>query len=190
MGITIEQQKKNSDEDYVNWRITRNKAMIEKLYLVLSHPQLECYPRTDNFDEIHGSTSETCVICLDDFVEESQKKIVVLRCGHKIHYDCAKLTINWDESSMECAVCRQKYNRVLGSEEKIYRKFQKESLRTQNKLVDLQYDEEDAKVCSELCVLCMGIYEKEKDIGVVRGDDKIHGAHFRCALVLEYIGLD
>ncbi len=49
--------------------------------------------------------SNVCIICLDEFKEESQNK-VILPCGHTYHYECI---LSWFEKKMHCPYCQKKY---------------------------------------------------------------------------------
>ena len=54
-------------------------------------------------------SKEQCVICLEDFNQDSQKLVAELNCSqkHVFHVECIN---SWIEKNDECPMCRQKIN--------------------------------------------------------------------------------
>ena len=51
--------------------------------------------------------TESCAICLDDFISEKEEENSVLECGHKFHRKCIS---DWLKKDTNCPICRMKFN--------------------------------------------------------------------------------
>lgn len=62
-----------------------------------------CLPREllNNHNHVENTLKSTCPICAE-FMFESVNDVVLLNCGHSIHFTCFKI---YKESSFQCPVC-------------------------------------------------------------------------------------
>jgi hypothetical protein len=51
--------------------------------------------------------TESCAICLDDFVNGVEEENSVLECGHKFHRKCIS---DWLKKDSNCPICRMKFD--------------------------------------------------------------------------------
>ena len=56
-----------------------------------------------NMDPNDPKMKEGCVICMEDFADNSEKRVAELHCKHIFHEECLK---EWVKKNTTCPTCR------------------------------------------------------------------------------------
>jgi hypothetical protein len=68
-----------------------------RFYCLISHTELKDYDR-------EREISMSCCICREDYLENIDKKTILIGCHHDFHIDCLKKWVNQNKKS--CPTCR------------------------------------------------------------------------------------